>query len=129
MFIFVLAFVALPLLFLYKIGLESVVKWILISMFMLLVMAVASALGLLLDFMFFGENYRGYVAPKLFTDSFANNLDNLGQALLIPFIAVFDIIILVVHFTFTEAGWLTWICQLFGIYIIMNFFGAGITKD
>jgi hypothetical protein len=47
----------------------------------------------------------------------------MGEALLIPFLVVIDLIKLAVHFTFVKASWITWVFQFWGVLIVLNFFG------
>lgn len=120
---FFLGFVVVPLFLLGKAGFWGFVQFVIELAIFLLVFILWTSFGLTLDFMFFGEEYRLYKMPTLFTDAYANNLPSLGHALLIPFIVVFDILHIFFHFILTEAGWLTWIFATCGAYVVTQLVG------
>jgi hypothetical protein len=122
MFVFFMVLIAFPLIFMASAGLEKTLNFFIRFVAVLLIMSVCTAVGLLFDFMF-GTDFRNYKAPTLYADAYANNLKNMGEALLIPFLVVIDLIKLAVHFTFVKASWITWVFQFWGVLIVLNFFG------
>ena len=116
-----LLFFLLPIAIFWYLGFRRVTAFLLGTLFVVVVLLVGSATGFLFEMLFYPSNVSSYVTPTLFTNNYANNIDNLGQALAIPYIFVFDLFWLIIHYTFTHAKWLMHAFQVASLMIIFKF--------
>lgn len=110
-----------PLLLMWSCGFSKSVGIVLAIAAALMIFLLGSVTGFLFEALFFPKNVSSYLAPQLFTNAYAESMDNLGQALIIPYIFVFDLFWLTLHYTFTHATFLMNAFQLLSLYIIFNF--------
>jgi hypothetical protein len=116
-----LMFFIFPIVILWQFGFRQTVANLLKAGYVILVLLVSSLLGLLLEVMFYPDNVRTYEGITLYTILYKNSIENLGQAFLIPYIFVIDILRLVIHYTFTHSKWIMNIVQLYGVYVCLSF--------
>lgn len=114
-------FFILPLVICYMLGLRKVVAWSIAFIAILLVLALGTVTGMLFEALFFPKVISSYAMPALWTNSYAEGMENIGQAFAIPYIFVADVIKTLLHYTFTHATFVVHIFQFFSVAIIANF--------
>lgn len=116
-----LIFVCIPIVWMWMLGFRRAAAILFLVVISILIIALGFVAGGIFEFMFLHDHFRTYQLPALSTNSYANNMETLGQGFAIPYIFIWDLAKIYVHYTFTHATWIMWAFQLWSIFIVLRF--------